>query len=32
MNPELVDVYKGIDNGTQYPLPRKMTLGLTLNF
>ncbi|OKZ20607.1 MAG: SusC/RagA family TonB-linked outer membrane protein [Butyricimonas synergistica] len=32
MNPELVDVYKGIDNGTQYPLSRKMTLGLTLNF
>lgn len=31
-NPELIDVYSGIDNGSQYPLPRKFTLGLTLNF
>ena len=31
-NPEVVDVYGGIDQGQEYPLPRKWTLGLTLNF
>ena len=31
-NPEVVDVYSGIDEGKAYPLPRKWTLGLTLNF
>ena len=31
-NPEVVDVYSGIDKGLSYPLPRKWTLGLTLNF
>ena len=31
-NPEVVDVYSGIDGGLNYPLPRKWSLGLTLNF
>ncbi|MBC5622987.1 SusC/RagA family TonB-linked outer membrane protein [Butyricimonas sp. NSJ-56] len=31
-NPEIVDVYSGFDKGDGYPLPRKWTLGLTLNF
>ena len=31
-NPEVIDVYRGIDHGAEYPLPRKMTVGLTLNF
>lgn len=31
-NPEVIDVYKGVDFGIEYPLPRKMTVGLTLNF
>ena len=31
-NPEVVDVYRGIDNGNTYPLPRKYSIGLTLNF
>ncbi|WP_052634315.1 SusC/RagA family TonB-linked outer membrane protein [Sanguibacteroides justesenii] len=31
-NPEVVDVYSGLDGGMAYPLPRKWTLGLTLNF
>ena len=31
-NPEVVDVYSGMDDGNDYPLPRKWTLGLTLNF
>ena len=31
-NPEVIDVYKGIDYGAEYPLPRKLTIGLTLNF
>lgn len=31
-NPETIDVYTGIDDGKSYPLPRKWTLGLTLNF
>lgn len=31
-NPEVVDVYTGVDNGSAYPLPRKYSVGLTLNF
>ncbi len=31
-NPEVVDVYSGIDSGSAYPLPRKYSIGLTLNF
>lgn len=31
-NPEVIDVYKGVDYGDAYPLPRKWTAGLTLNF
>ena len=31
-NPEVVDLYSGLDSGTAYPLPRKWTLGLTVNF
>ncbi len=31
-NPETVDIYTGLDDGSAYPLPRKWTLGLTLNF
>ncbi|WP_026207753.1 SusC/RagA family TonB-linked outer membrane protein [Butyricimonas synergistica] len=31
-NPEVVDLYSGHDSGTSYPLPRKWTFGLTLNF
>lgn len=31
-NPELIDVYSGMDDGRYYPLPQKWTLGLTLNF
>ena len=31
-NPEVVDIYSGMDTGGSYPLPRKWTLGLTLNF
>lgn len=31
-NPEVIDVYKGVDYGAEYPLPRKLTVGLTLNF
>lgn len=31
-NPEVVDIYSGMDSGTSYPLPRKWTCGLTLNF
>lgn len=31
-NPEVVDVYSGSDFGTGYPLPRKWTFGMTLNF
>lgn len=31
-NPEIVDIYSGFDDGNEYPLPRKWTLGLTLNF
>lgn len=31
-NPEIVDVYTGVDHGRFYPLPRKYSVGLTLNF
>lgn len=31
-NPEVVDIYEGVDTGKNYPLPRKWTLGLTLKF
>lgn len=31
-NPEVIDVYSGLDYGLSYPLPRKWTLGLTFNF
>ncbi|MEJ8779122.1 MULTISPECIES: SusC/RagA family TonB-linked outer membrane protein [Butyricimonas] len=31
-NPEVVDIYTGVDNGSNYPLPRKYSVGLTLNF
>lgn len=31
-NPEIINIYSGSDSGTEYPLPRKWTLGLTLNF
>ena len=31
-NHETVNVYSGLDDGRQYPLPRKWTFGLTLNF
>ena len=31
-NPEVINVYTGLDQGGEYPLPRKWTLGLTLNF
>lgn len=31
-NPEVIDVYQGVDYGSDYPLPRKLTVGLTLNF
>ncbi len=31
LDPEVVSVHTGIDNGTAYPLSRKWTIGLTLN-
>ena len=31
-SPEVVDIYSGVDRGLNYPLPRKWTMGLTLNF
>lgn len=31
-NPEVVNIYTGVDDGKAYPLSRKWTLGLTLNF
>lgn len=31
-NPEVINIYDGIDKADKYPLPRKWTLGLTLNF
>ena len=32
LNPEVVNVYTGLDSGNAYPLPRKWTLGLTVKF
>lgn len=32
VDPEVVSVDSGIDNGKTYPLPEKWTIGLTLNF
>ena len=32
LDPELVDPTNGIDNLNSYPLPRKFTVGLTVNF
>lgn len=32
MDPETVDIRNGIDSGQNYPLARKFTLGLTVNF
>lgn len=31
-DPEVVDMYSGMDSGKAYPLPEKWTFGLTLNF
>ena len=32
IDPELIDPTNGMDNLTSYPLPRKFTVGLTVNF
>lgn len=32
IDPEIVDITSGIDNLNSYPLPRKFTVGLTVNF
>lgn len=32
IDPEVVDIYSGMDKGTIYPLSRKWTIGLTVNF
>ena len=32
LDPEIVDLMSGIDNLNGYPLPRKFTVGLTVNF
>lgn len=32
IDPETVNILTGIDNGQNYPLPRKFTIGLTVNF
>ena len=32
LDPEIVDVRTGFDKGTNYPLARKFTLGLTVKF
>lgn len=32
LDPEIVDITSGVDHLTSYPLPRKFTIGLTLNF
>lgn len=32
IDPEVVDIYSGMDRGTVYPLARKWTIGLTVNF
>ena len=31
-DPETVDPYTGVDNYNAYPLSRRFTIGLTLNF
>ena len=31
-DPEIVDITSGIDQLQSYPLPRKFTVGLTINF
>lgn len=31
-DPEVVSIFSGIDNYRAYPLARKLTLGLTVNF
>lgn len=32
LDPEIVSIYSGMDNLGSYPLPRKFTVGLTVNF
>lgn len=32
LDPEIVSIYSGIDNLSSYPLPRKFSVGLTINF
>lgn len=32
LDPEIVSIYDGVDNLNAYPLPRKFTVGLSLNF
>ena len=32
LDPEIVDITSGIDQLQSYPLPRKFTVGLTINF
>ena len=32
LDPETVNITTGVDNGTNYPLARKLTLGITLKF
>ena len=32
IDPELIDITSGMDNLRSYPLPRKFTIGLTVNF
>ena len=32
LDPELIDLKTGKDNLNSYPLPRKFTIGLTVNF
>lgn len=32
LDPEIVDITSGLDRLSSYPLPRKFTIGLTLNF
>ena len=32
IDPELIDITSGTDNLRSYPLPRKFTIGLTVNF
>ena len=32
LDPEIVNIYNGVDHLSSYPLPRKFTVGVTLNF